>query len=230
MRCETCQSIHDGHYGSGRFCNARCARKFSTLKNRDEISQKVAATLKHQKPARYFEFQCQECRKIARCPWNKRRTRKYCSTACCRKGVGKDPDHRKKMSCLVQKRLADGTFKFVPWKTRRNPSYAEQRVIEFLSTLDVTYDFDRWVGRYCIDFAFEKSKTAIEIDGKQHLEPARKQKDAEKDVYLKQQGWTVYRLTWSTAGKTDWALIQSRIIEILQGNGEIAPSFDGIEA
>lgn len=29
MKCEYCGSEHDGSYGSGRFCNASCARRFS---------------------------------------------------------------------------------------------------------------------------------------------------------------------------------------------------------
>lgn len=45
MICENCGSNHDGSYGSGRFCNAKCARGFSTKHNREEISRKVSKTL-----------------------------------------------------------------------------------------------------------------------------------------------------------------------------------------
>lgn len=45
MICENCYKEHDGFYGSGRFCSNRCARGFSTKKNRTEISKKVSLTL-----------------------------------------------------------------------------------------------------------------------------------------------------------------------------------------
>lgn len=46
MICEHCKNSHDGSYGSGRFCSPRCARSFSTSKNRDEINKKVSQSLK----------------------------------------------------------------------------------------------------------------------------------------------------------------------------------------
>ena len=46
MNCESCEAEHDGKYGSGRFCSAKCARGYSTKLKRDQISEKVANTLK----------------------------------------------------------------------------------------------------------------------------------------------------------------------------------------
>jgi hypothetical protein len=46
MGCENCKKSHDGSYGSGRFCNSKCARGFSTKGRRKEISNKVSKTLK----------------------------------------------------------------------------------------------------------------------------------------------------------------------------------------
>lgn len=46
MKCESCNVEHDGSYASGRFCSSKCARSFSTRKDRDEINRKVSATLK----------------------------------------------------------------------------------------------------------------------------------------------------------------------------------------
>ena len=39
--CELCNKEHDGTYGSGRFCCAKCARSFSTHNKREEINKKV---------------------------------------------------------------------------------------------------------------------------------------------------------------------------------------------
>ena len=45
MKCENCQDTHAGEYGSGRFCSRKCARGFSTKKDRTEISKKVSVAL-----------------------------------------------------------------------------------------------------------------------------------------------------------------------------------------
>ncbi len=42
MKCENCGNDHDGSYGSGRFCDSKCARSYSTKENRDEINRKVS--------------------------------------------------------------------------------------------------------------------------------------------------------------------------------------------
>jgi hypothetical protein len=38
--CENCNNVHDGSYGSGRFCTNKCARCFSTKGNRKDINKK----------------------------------------------------------------------------------------------------------------------------------------------------------------------------------------------
>lgn len=45
MQCENCEQEHDGKYGSGRFCNGKCARGFSTKAKRKEINEKVSKSL-----------------------------------------------------------------------------------------------------------------------------------------------------------------------------------------
>jgi len=46
MQCEYCASHHESKYGSGRFCNQKCARAFSSKAKREEINKKVSETLK----------------------------------------------------------------------------------------------------------------------------------------------------------------------------------------
>lgn len=46
MKCEYCGKEHDGSYGSGRFCSSKCARSFSTSKNRQEINHKRSLSMK----------------------------------------------------------------------------------------------------------------------------------------------------------------------------------------
>lgn len=44
-KCENCECDHEGVYGSGRFCSAKCSRSYSTKTKRSEINAKVSATL-----------------------------------------------------------------------------------------------------------------------------------------------------------------------------------------
>jgi hypothetical protein len=49
MKCECCSKEHDKSYGSGRFCDSRCARAFSTKQKRKEINAKVSQKLSGRK-------------------------------------------------------------------------------------------------------------------------------------------------------------------------------------
>jgi len=50
MKCENCESEHNGDYGSGRFCSSKCARGFSTKEKRQEINEKVGKKLRGKSP------------------------------------------------------------------------------------------------------------------------------------------------------------------------------------
>jgi 5-methylcytosine-specific restriction endonuclease McrA len=55
MICEYCNRENDGSYGSGRFCNQKCARGFATKDKRKEINERVSKKLqgkKHSKKKR----------------------------------------------------------------------------------------------------------------------------------------------------------------------------------
>lgn len=56
MTCEKCKVQHEGSYGSGRFCSIKCARGYSTYKNRDLINKSVSATL-----SRIEGYFCPKC-------------------------------------------------------------------------------------------------------------------------------------------------------------------------
>lgn len=45
LKCENCQTLHDGTYGSGRFCQQKCSRSFATKSKRKEINEKVSKSL-----------------------------------------------------------------------------------------------------------------------------------------------------------------------------------------
>lgn len=46
MICENCGGVHDGSYGSGRFCSETCARSFSSKNCKSSKNAKISNTLK----------------------------------------------------------------------------------------------------------------------------------------------------------------------------------------
>jgi hypothetical protein len=76
--CEYCNDHHDGSYASGRFCNVKCSRGFSTSNNRKAINEKKKRTLleNNSKPERF----CRQCNKSM--GFNYRPIAKYCSREC----------------------------------------------------------------------------------------------------------------------------------------------------
>jgi very-short-patch-repair endonuclease len=50
------------------------------------------------------------------------------------------------------------------------------------------------VGRYRLDFAWLDVKIALEADGWHHRSPYGAARDAERDAYLRSQGWLVFRV------------------------------------
>lgn len=71
--CDYCSLKHNGVYGSGRFCNASCARGFSTRVARLEINAKVSAALSGRPTGHGFTAE-------TRYPWTPARRKKLAAT------------------------------------------------------------------------------------------------------------------------------------------------------
>jgi len=98
MKCEKCEKEHDGSYGSGRFCNEKCARSYSTS-NIDRSKIKIVQCIEcnkdievsiHSSPK---QCKCGNCRKRKKYVIEKRthclncskemdNIRKYCDINC----------------------------------------------------------------------------------------------------------------------------------------------------
>lgn len=80
MKCENCGIDHDGEYGSGRFCSAKCARGFSTKSKRKEINEKVSRSLIGRKPTIDPKkvYKCKHCCKVFPSPSKLGGHAKYC--------------------------------------------------------------------------------------------------------------------------------------------------------
>jgi very-short-patch-repair endonuclease len=64
---------------------------------------------------------------------------------------------------------------------------------DFLKNLPVTFNRQKVIGNYIIDFYCTSAKLVIEVDGSQHLEPENITKDADRDEYLANLGLVVKR-------------------------------------
>lgn len=84
------------------------------------------------------------------------------------------------------------------WRSK-NMSYPEKRFQQMLENDDFAKKYliyrEYSVFPYFIDFAFVDLKVAVEIDGSQHLEDDRKERDNKKDALLIENGWKVIRFT-----------------------------------
>ena len=80
-------------------------------------------------------------------------------------------------------------------KTLRKNMTKEERHLwyDFLKTLDITFNRQKVIGNYIVDFYCAKAKIVIELDGSQHYEDKGLQTDQKRDNYLNSLGITVLR-------------------------------------
>ena len=77
---------------------------------------------------------------------------------------------------------------------RRNMTKEERHLwYDFLKTLPLSFNRQKVVGNYILDFYCASAKLAIELDGSQHYEDEGKASDVERDAWLRAQGIRVLR-------------------------------------
>jgi hypothetical protein len=113
--CETCNIVHDGIYGSGRFCSSKCARSFSTKDKRTEISKKVSLKLKNSGNSNVY-IACKFCHNIFTVNWNKR-YRIFCSKSCSSKAIS---DETRKLISVKMKGKNKGELNGMYGKSPKN--------------------------------------------------------------------------------------------------------------
>lgn len=121
---------------------------------------------------------------------------KTCSKKCTSKLLKKKADEK----------VLNGEHK--GWATRNISSYPEEFFKGVLINLNLPYEFNFPVSKsslgiksassYFLDFYLQigQRKIDLEIDGKQHEYPDRKESDQERDSLLIQNGYEVYRIKW----------------------------------
>lgn len=103
MRCEYCESEHDGSFASGRFCKLICSKGFSSKNNREERNEKIRKTLTFDS----YNLTCKYCKKHF---LTKRKHKKFCSRSCSAKCHGKDPAIKEKLSLARIREIEKGNI------------------------------------------------------------------------------------------------------------------------
>lgn len=194
--CENCSSLTDGNYGSGRFCSSVCARAYSTKSKRIEINEKVSKKLKG--PIK--RKKCKQCDSI----FIYKKTNEFCSNSCSAIFRTSNEQYIKKLSDAANENVKNGTH--VGWQSRKVRSYAEKFFETFLINNNLKFDIEHKIKKtdlgfedasnYFLDFYLTDFNLDLEIDGKQHEYPERKESDRIRDEALNKFGIKVYRIKW----------------------------------
>ena len=79
-------------------------------------------------------------------------------------------------------------------RLRREMTKEERHLwYDFLKQLPITVHRQKPLGQYIVDFYIASRRTVIELDGSQHYETQGQVKDAQRDAWLKANGYTVLR-------------------------------------
>lgn len=76
-------------------------------------------------------------------------------------------------------------------------SYAEQYFFDFFTKENISFESNKWIGHYCVDFCFD-SNVYIEVDGEQHFTDEAIEHDKEREAILLNLGYTCLdRIRWA---------------------------------
>lgn len=130
-------------------------------------------------------------------------------------------EQKKKISESRKRYLSEHPDK-VPYLINHSSkiSYPEQYFIDLFQKENIDLKYHLQVSKYQLDFYNEDKKLDVEIDGDQHyLDSHIFQSDRERDNFMQNKGWIVYRIRWSAYQKMkfeDKQLIIQKIKDILQ--------------
>lgn len=221
IKCLQCGEKFVPKYKGNVFCSLSCAAKYNNVRRgsvSEETKKKISETLLKQ---HYGENWKEELSKMAAIKWkdkngiekiryidstpnctckvcdkkffSRKKDAKYCSPKCMRD----DLEYHEKMRDIQLELIKEGKHK--GWQSRNIESYPEKFWKKVLDSNSIAYtreDFS--TNKYFLDFLIEKNgkKVDLEIDGKQHK--YRKEHDAERDRFLTENGFKVYRIEWNS--------------------------------
>lgn len=174
VRCENCETNHEGTFGSGRFCSLKCSRAFSTKAKRKEINKKVAEKLLSKNiskiPMRNFT-----CKKCAKNYTRRSLNSSFCSQKCKSNTSLISEKARESMSIAASNRVLNNFAHcnyytvFSGGKEIRVQGSWERDVALRLNELDIIFErkFIRYEKhhRYTPDFYIPEKNVYIEVKG-----------------------------------------------------------------
>lgn len=204
-----CKNCGKEIFGNKKFCSQSCAASYNNKargerseETKNKISESlIAANSKREHPLgkrdpklkRYlYPHICENCGKEF---FNSKKNQRFCSPKCAQS----NEKVKQKIRDKALEKVKNGSHS--GWKTRNITSYAEKFWEKVLVESEIPYkreDFS--TKKYFLDFLIEKNgkKVDLEIDGKQHEYDDRKEHDKERDKYLAQLGFIVYRIRWNS--------------------------------
>jgi len=219
-RCNVEFKSFDGGQNAREFCSKSCAMK--SRKNSEENKKNISNTV-----LKWFkenntnpDYICKYDIPIKNCLhcnlpfslYNKRMI--FCSQSCSSKHRIHSEESKKKRSISMMLRIEQGISS--GWRPRNGPSYPETIVAVILDKLNIKYICEHPAKRWLIDFADIDRKIALEIDGKQHDRPKRKESDRNKDRYLIENGWSVFRIRWQKLSADFYESLEKQIVNIFK--------------
>jgi very-short-patch-repair endonuclease len=223
--CPYCQAefeTFDGGQNAREFCSRSCAMKSRTLskETKKKVSDSLIAYFKENNTSPdyicKYELPIKNCLQCGQpfSVYNKKM--KFCSKICSSKHHRHSEETKKKMRDAEIKLIQKGLHIGWTFLSRKNmePSFPEKITIEILEKHNINYVREYKVHKWFIDFADIERKIAVEIDGKQHNLPVRKISDTNKDQYLVENGWKVFRIKWQKFTPEFYSYLENEIKSI----------------
>lgn len=217
--CPVCGVIFDtlsGHRDEKTTCSIGCSNTyFNRLTDESKLkiskslieycknSGKVIRTnisIDGKKIIKYPNIQI-TCKRCGKSKYTRKPNQQYCSNKCAAIDKATNPEYIEKLRRSQLSRVKNGTHN--GWNSRNITSYPEKFFAGVLNNNGVSYTINKKVDQYFIDFAIEDKMIDLEIDGKQHKYPDRKESDRKRDKYLQSVGWKVYRIEWNSINDED---------------------------
>lgn len=189
-----------------RFCSSSCSATFNnkirtpmTEKTKNKIRNTLIRNFENENPNDIrkringklkYKHVCITCGNIF---YSQLESIRFCSQKCSASNEEVREILSKKHKLLFKKGITKG------WATRNIRSYPEKFWIKVLNNNKIEFVSESKVGKYFLDFYIEINgrKIDLEIDGSQHLREDRKESDRKRDVYLRKEGYEVYRIEWN---------------------------------
>ena len=187
-----------GHRDEKTVCSIGCSNTFFTAKRHTkESNQKTSESVEKYflsigKNRKTRNMVCYICGKKK---LTYKQNQKCCSNKCASQLRSRNPEYIQKLRDAQRKLVLEGRHS--GWKSRNILSYPEKFFIRVLNNNGILFRVNKPFLGYFLDFALEDKMIDLEIDGKQHKYPDRKENDVLRDKTLSENGWKVYRIDWN---------------------------------